>query len=112
MSENKNIDLDDCIVPNSFDQISDTIKHKLKERYGISDVDYKGSNISILTDMIAYGIAIGNTNLNFGIRESILETASLKKNIVSLGRNLGYEPKRKGYCQRLFYWCVKWTSDQ
>ena len=95
MSENKNIDLDDCIVPNSFDQISDTIKHKLKERYGISDVDYKGSNISILTDMIAYGIAIGNTNLNFGIRESILETASLKKNIVSLGRNLGYEPKRK-----------------
>lgn len=93
MENNKNYD--DCLVPNSFNQISDTIKAKLKERYGITDVDYKGSNISILTDMIAYGIAIGNTNLNFGIRESILETASIKKNIVSLGRNLGYEPKRK-----------------
>lgn len=91
VSENIN----DCLVPNSFNQISDTIKAKIKKEYNISDVDYKGSNISILIDMLAYAISIGNTNLNFGINESILQTATTKKNIVNLARSLGYEPKRK-----------------
>lgn len=80
------------LLPTNFDQISDTFKAKIKNSYGISDTQFQGSNIAILADIMAYAVTMINTNMNFGIKESVLTYANTRKNIITLAREIGYEP--------------------
>ena len=80
------------LFPTNFDEISDTFKAKIKEKYGITDTQFQGSNVSILADIMAYAATLIDTNMNFGINESILSTATTRKNITNLAREIGYEP--------------------
>ena len=41
---------------------------------------------------MAYAATLIDTNMNFGINESILSTATTRKNITNLAREIGYEP--------------------
>ena len=41
------------LLPTNFDEITQTIKAKIKEEYGINDAQYDGSNISILADIMS-----------------------------------------------------------
>ncbi len=83
------------LLPQSFDEINDTLKEKIKSTYNISDSEYQGSNIGILANIFSYAIAMVNTNMNFGINETMIARANAKKNIITLARELGYEPQRK-----------------
>ena len=86
------------LLPTNFDEISDTFKAKIKEKYGITDTQFQGSNVSILADIMAYAATLIDTNMNFGINESVLSSATTRKNITTLAREIGYEPTlRRSY---------------
>ena len=83
------------LLPQSFDEINDTLKEKIKQSYGINDAQYQGSNIAVLANIFSYAISMINANMNFGINETMISKAQSKKNIITLARELGYEPQRK-----------------
>lgn len=80
------------LLPTNFDEITQTIKAKIKEEYRINDAQYDGSNVSILADIMAYAAMMINTNMNFGFNESVLSSATTRRNITTLAREIGYEP--------------------
>jgi len=75
-----------------FDQIRDSIKDYLRENSNFTDFDFEGSNFSVLIDTLAYNTYITAFNTNMVVNESFLDSATLRENVVSLARNIGYIP--------------------
>ena len=78
-----------------FDQIRTQIKDYLRSNSDFSDFDFDGSNFSVLIDTLAYNTYITAFNSNMIVNESFLDSASLRENVVSLARNIGYTPRSK-----------------
>ena len=78
-----------------FDQIKASIKDYLRSNSDFSDFDFEGSNMSILIDMLAYNTYITAFNSNMVANESFLDSATLRENVVSLARNIGYVPRSR-----------------
>jgi hypothetical protein len=75
-----------------FDQIRTSIKDYLRSNSNFSDFDFEGSNFSILIDVLAYNTYLTAFNTNMVVNESFLDSATLRENVVSLARNVGYVP--------------------
>jgi hypothetical protein len=75
-----------------FDQIRDSIKDYIRENSDFTDFDFEGSNFSVLIDTLAYNTYITAFNTNMVVNESFLDSATLRENVVSLARNVGYIP--------------------
>tara|TARA_B100002019_G_scaffold275617_1_gene273679 strand:- start:21092 stop:23002 length:1911 start_codon:yes stop_codon:yes gene_type:complete len=78
-----------------FDQIKASIKDYLRSNSTFTDFDFEGSNFSILIDTLAYNTYITAFNSNLIVNESFLESATLRENVVSLARSIGYVPKSR-----------------
>jgi len=78
-----------------FDQIRTSIKDYLRANSNFTDFDFEGSNFSILIDALAYNTYITAFNSNMVVNESFLDSATLRENVVSLARNIGYVPRSK-----------------
>ena len=78
-----------------FDQIKAQIKDYLAANSNFTDFDFEGSNFSILIDTLAYNTYINAFNANLVANESFLDSATLRENVVSLARNIGYVPRSK-----------------
>ena len=78
-----------------FDQIKTSIKDYLRANSDFTDFDFEGSNFSILIDTLAYNTYITAVNSNMIVNESFLDSATLRENVVSLARNIGYVPRSK-----------------
>ncbi len=78
-----------------FDQIKTSIKDYLRSNSDFSDFDFEGSNFSVLIDTLAYNTYINSFNSNMIVNESFLDSATLRENVVSLARNIGYVPRSK-----------------
>ena len=78
-----------------FDQIKTQIKDYLRANSNFTDFDFEGSNFSVLIDALAYNTYISAFNSNLVVNESFLDTATLRENVVSLARNIGYVPRSK-----------------
>ena len=78
-----------------FDQIKAQIKNYLAANSDFKDFDFEGSNFSILIDTLAYNTYINAFNANLVANESFLDSATLRENVVSLARNIGYVPRSK-----------------
>ena len=78
-----------------FDQIKAQIKDYLAANSNFSDFDFEGSNFAILIDTLAYNTYINAFNANLVANESFLDSATLRENVVSLARNIGYVPRSK-----------------
>ena len=78
-----------------FDQIKTSIKDYLRSNSDFSDFDFEGSNFSVLIDTLAYNTYINAFNSNMIVNESFLDSATLRENVVSLARNIGYVPRSK-----------------
>ncbi len=78
-----------------FDQIKTQIKDYLRANSNFSDFDFEGSNFSVLIDTLAYNTYISAINSNLVVNESFLDSATLRENVVSLARNIGYVPRSK-----------------
>ena len=78
-----------------FDQIKTQIKDYLRANSNFTDFDFEGSNFSVLIDTLAYNTYISAFNSNLVVNESFLDSATLRENVVSLARNIGYVPRSK-----------------
>lgn len=78
-----------------FADIRTQIKDYLRTNTEFTDFDYEGSNFSVLIDILAYNSYITAFNTNMAVNESFLDSATLRENVVSLARNIGYVPRSK-----------------
>ena len=78
-----------------FDQIRVQIKDYLRANSNFTDFDFEGSNFSVLIDTLAYNTYINAFNANLVVNESFLDGATVRENVVSLARNIGYIPRSK-----------------
>ena len=78
-----------------FDDIKAQIKDFLRSNSNFSDFDFEGSNFSVLIDTLAYNTYINAFNANLVANESFLDSATVRENVISLARNIGYVPRSK-----------------
>lgn len=76
-----------------FEQIKDTIKQYIRSNSSFTDYDYEGSTLSLVIDMLAYNTYIAAYNANMLSNEVFIDSATLRENVVSLARNIGYLPR-------------------
>ena len=82
-----------------FDQIKSSLKDYIRANSDFTDFDFDGSNFSVLIDTLAYNTYITAFNSNMTVNESFLDSATLRENVVSLARNIGYVPKSRTAAQ-------------
>ena len=78
-----------------FDQVKTTLKDYLKSNSNFTDYDFEGSNLSTILDVLAYNTYISSYNANMVANEVFIDSATLRENIVSLARNIGYVPRSR-----------------
>ena len=79
----------------NFEDIKTSIKDYLRQNSNFTDFDFEGSNLSVLINTLAYNTYITAYNTNMVANESFLDSATLRENVVSLARNIGYVPRSK-----------------
>ena len=79
----------------NFDQIKESVKDYLRANSDFKDFDFEGSNMAIIIDILAYNSYITAFNSNMVANESFLDSATLRENVVSLARNIGYVPRSR-----------------
>ena len=79
----------------NFEDIKTSIKDYLRQNSKFTDFDFEGSNLSILLNTLAYNSYITAYNTNMVANESFIDSATLRENVVSLARNIGYTPRSK-----------------
>ena len=94
-----------------FDQIKTSIKDYLRANSTFTDFDFEGSNFSTLIDTLAYNTYITAFNSNMVVNESFLDSATVRENVVSLARNIGYVPRSRTAAQASVEFTVV-TQDQ
>ena len=78
-----------------FNDLRAQIKDYLRSNSNFTDFDFEGSNFSILIDTLAYNSYITAYNTNMAVNESFIDSATLRENVVSLARNIGFVPRSK-----------------
>ena len=76
-----------------FEDIKDTLKAYLRSNSAFTDYDYEGSTLSVIIDLLAYNTYIAAYNANMLSNEVFIDSATLRENVVSLARNVGYLPR-------------------
>ena len=76
-----------------FASLRSQIKDYLRVNSDFADFDFEGSNFSTLIDLLAYNSYITAYNTNMAVNECFLDSATLRENVVSLARNIGYVPR-------------------
>ena len=94
-----------------FDQIKEQIKDYLRSNSDFTDFDYEGSNMSILIDILAYNTYISAFNSNMVVNESFLDSATLRENVVSLARNIGYVPRSRKSAKAIVNFDFKFNGN-
>lgn len=94
-----------------FDQIKTSIKDYLRANSNFTDFDFEGSNFSVLIDTLAYNTYITAFNSNMVVNESFLDSATLRENVVSLARNIGYVPRSRTSSRATISFDVQTTTS-
>jgi hypothetical protein len=76
-----------------YDQIRVQIRNYLRNNSTFTDYDFEGSNLSTIVDTLAYNTYIAAYNANMLSNEVFIDSATLRENVVSLARNIGYVPR-------------------
>jgi len=94
-----------------FDQIKTQIKSYLRANSDFKDFDFDGSNFSVLIDTLAYNTYITAFNSNMVVNESFLDSATLRENVVSLARNIGYVPRSRSAAKATISFSINTTAN-
>jgi hypothetical protein len=78
-----------------FDQIKTTLKDYLRSNSNFTDYNFEGSNLSAILDVLAYNTYITSYNANMVANEVFIDSATLRENVISLARNIGYIPRSR-----------------
>jgi hypothetical protein len=75
-----------------FDDIKSNLKTFLQNQSEFQDYNFEGSGFAVLLDLLAYNTHYLGFNANMLANEMYLDSADIRKNIVSLAKMLGYTP--------------------
>jgi len=75
-----------------FDDIGENLKAYLQGQDKLKDYNFEGSTMSVLIDLLAYASHIGAVNTNIAGSELFLDSAQIRKNVVSRAKDLGFVP--------------------
>jgi hypothetical protein len=78
-----------------FNQVKTTLRDYLQANSNFTDYDFEGSNLSSILDVLAYNTYITSYNANMVTNEVFIDSATLRENVVSLARNIGYTPRSR-----------------
>ena len=76
-----------------FIDIKTSLKDYLRAKTDFSDFDFEGSTWSNLLDVLAYNTYYTAFNTNMVVNELFLESATLRDNVITIAKQLGYKPK-------------------
>ena len=76
-----------------FNNVKNSLKEYLRANSDFSDYDFEGSALSNLLDILAYNTYYTAFNTNMVANEMFLDSATLRDNVVSIAKQLGYRPK-------------------
>lgn len=76
-----------------FTDIKTALKEYLRAKTDFTDFDFEGSVWSNLLDVLAYNTYYTAFNTNMVVNELFLESATLRDNVITLAKQLGYKPK-------------------
>lgn len=93
-----------------FADLREQIKDYLRANSNFTDFDFEGSNFSTLIDILAYNSYVTAFNTNMTVNESFLDSATLRENVVSLARNIGYVPRSRRASQAKISFTVNTTG--
>ena len=79
----------------NFEDIKSSIKDYIRENSNFTDMDFEGSNLSVLINLLAYNSYSTAYNTNMVVNETFIDSATLRENVVSLARNIGYVPRSR-----------------
>ena len=79
----------------NFEDIKTSIKDYLRQNSNFSDMDFEGSNLSVIINLLAYNSYTTAYNTNAVVNETFIDSATLRENVVSLARNIGYVPRSR-----------------
>ena len=82
-----------------FIDIKTALKDYMRAQTDFTDYDFEGSALSQVLDVLAYNTYYTAFNTNMVVNELFLDSASLRDNVVSLAKQLGYSPKSKTAAQ-------------
>ena len=86
---NTNINL----VGLDFDTIKGNLKEYMRGKPAFQDIDFEGSNINVLLDVLAYNTYMNSFYLNMVASEMFLDSAMLRDSVVSHAKELNYLPR-------------------
>lgn len=93
-----------------FRSLRSQIKEYLRTNSNFIDFDFEGSNFSILIDILAYNSYITSFNTNMAVNESFIDSATVRENVVSLARNIGYVPRSRRAARAVISFTVDTSS--
>ena len=94
----------------NFEDIKTSIKDYLRQNSNFSDMDFEGSNLSVLVNVLAYNSYTTAYNTNAVVNETFIDSATLRENVVSLARNIGYVPRSKRAAKTLIDYSITGIS--
>ena len=93
-----------------FDQVKTTLTNYIQSNSNFTDYDFQGSNLSTIIDLLAYNTYITSYNANMVTNEVFIDSATLRENIISLARNIGYVPRSKKAARAVISFTVNTTN--
>ena len=78
-----------------FDTIKSSLKTYISAKPEFTDYNFDSSGMSILLDILAYNTHYNAFYVNMVASEMFLDSASIRSNVVSKAKQLGYTPSSK-----------------
>lgn len=78
-----------------FDEIKTSLKDFMRAQPRFSDVDFEGSNINVLLDVLSYNTYMNSFYLNMVASEMFIDTAQLRSSMISHAKALNYLPRSR-----------------
>ena len=89
-----------------FNQLKTSLRDYLRANSDFTDYDFEGSNLSSIIDLLAYNTYINSYNANMVTNEVFIDSATLRENVVSLAKNIGYTPRPRRAAKALVSFAV------
>jgi Baseplate J-like protein len=81
------------LVGLDFESIKTNLKSYLRTNTQFKDLDFEGSNLSVLVDLLAYNTYLNSYYTNMVGSEMFLDSAQLRDSVVSHAKELNYTPR-------------------
>ena len=76
-----------------FEDVKSSLKAFLRSSETFTDYNFEGSVLSQLLDVLAYNTYYSALNANLVANEVFFDSASIRENVVSLAKLVGYTPR-------------------